>query len=900
MSTPILTTKLYIPPTRPELVPRPRLIERLNDDLRRKLTLISAPAGFGKTTLVSGWLRQLNLPIAWLSLDEGDSELPRFLSYTIAALQEIDSGLGQTILPLLQLSETPATETLITLLINDVVAFSDKIILIFDDYHVIHTLEIHQALTFLLERLPPQLHLVVISREDPPFPLARLRVRQQIREIRSHDLQFSHQEAAQFLNQTMRLNLRPEAISALEQRTEGWIAGLQMAAIALQSYLATQDEANPLDFIEAFAGDDRYVVDYLIVEVLERQPAQVQAFLLHTSILKRFTASLCDAVTEQANGRELLTQIEGDNLFLIALDNRREWYRYHHLFGDLLRYRLKEAVGVKGIKQLHQRAATWYAQNGFTDEAIHHYLTAEDFTQAANLMETVGVNLIVQGQLRKVCDWLEALPEDFIRTRSLLCVCHAWALNLSGQAVAVPPRLQDAEQALPTAPPAQRKDIQGLIYFVQAFLARRQNNMPLSTEYLRQAAERLSQNNLAVRGSVNLNLGFNYFLAGQLTEADQTLQVARRDGQAVQAVYITLIAMAVQANTYVAQGRLRQAVELYEEAIAFGLTHNGGRPFPPAGYAYAGLGQVLYEQNDLDRAEQHLAQAVELGEMITDWSMIRRGLLPLAWLKQRRDDSSTAHALWQQALNVVQQAESKRVEATLRVHQARLWLAQATTSANQPALTAAAAWARAYQQSKPDPCSYPQALAQLTLAWLRMLQGQASLALAGLEPIAEAAAAGGQTDNLIKILTLQALAQSALGDVKIALATLNHALNMAASEGYIRTFVDYGPPMRQLLQRAASHHIAPDYVATLLTAFTDTTPPPLPRFPAPPPLIEPLSDRERQVLRLLANGLSNQEIADALIVSVNTVRTHLRRIYAKLAVNNRTAAVSRAQELELL
>ncbi len=900
METPLLQTKLYVPPTRPELVRRPRLIEKLNEglgqnlDFGRKLTLISAPAGFGKTTLVSDWLRQIGLPIAWLSLDEGDSELSRFLNYTIAALQKTDSGLGQTVITLLQLSETPATETLITLLINDIVAFSDKIILIFDDYHVIQNLEVHKALAFLLNHLPPQLHLALITREDPPLPLPQLRVRRQMTELRANDLRFTTAEVTQFLNQTMGLNLSAEDITALERRTEGWVAGLQMAALSMQ------DVADIAGFIADFAGDDRYVVDYLISEVIERQPEHVQEFLLKTAFLNRFTTPLCNAVTERDNGRASLTHLEQANLFLISLDNKREWYRYHHLFGDLLRYRSKEKMGGEGTKQLHQRAAAWYAENGFTDEAIHHYLAAEDCSQAADMIESAGAELIGQGQLRKLLRWLEALSDDHVRARPLLCVYYAWALNLMGQAAAVEPRLQDAERALPAASPTLTKDIQGQITTIRAYLARNRGDISLSIQRLRQALADLAPDNFFMRSTVNLNLGYNYLLIGQLTQADEALQAARMDGQASQAVYVTLVAMAMQAGTYVSQGKLGQAIALYEKAIAYGLAHNSGRPFPPAGYAYAGLGQALYEQNNLERAEQYLTQAVEFGELLADWSMTRRGLLPLAWLKQIQGDNSTARALWQQALNVVQQAESKQVEAQLRVHQARLWLVQAATSANQPALAAAAAWAEAYQQSKPDPCSYPQALAQLTLAWLRLLQGQASLALAGLEPVAEAATAGGQTDNLIKILTLQALAQSALGDVKTALATLNHALNLAAPEGYIHTFVDFGSPMQQLLQRAVSHQTAPDYVVKLLAAFTGT-PPPLPRLSsAHPSLIEPLSDRERQVLRLLANGLSNQEIADALIVSVNTVRTHLQRIYAKLAVSNRTAAVSRAQELRLL
>ena len=609
MSENLLKTKLHIPQTRSaELIPRPRLFEQLNEGVCRQLTLVAAPAGSGKTTLVSDWLRQIEGAAAWLSLDQADNDLTRFWTYLIAGLQTVQPGLGQMALAALQnlgfgnVDTASLVENLLTNLINDIATLSGQLILVLDDYHLIEALEIHQSLNFLLTHLPASLQLVLITREDPPLPLARLRVKKQMIEIRTRDLQFTTEEATQFLNQVMGLDLNQSSIRALEQRTEGWVAGLQMAALSMQQ---VPDEAA---FVEAFAGDDRYIVDYLISEVVERQPISIQTFLLKTSLLDQFNVSLCNAVTEQDNGRNNLDYLERTNLFLISLDNKREWYRYHSLFRGLLRYRFVDEVGEDGVKQLHQRAAVWYAGHSRFDEAIQHYLTAEDFGQAAYLMEQVSVKLIGQGQLRKVCRWLDALPVGFLRTRPLLCVSHALALNLSGQAAAVTPRLQDAEKSLSSAPPTQHQDIQALIHFVQAFLARRENNMSLSTEFLRRAAKGLSQDNLAVRASVNLNLGFNYYLTGQLPQADQTLQAARVDGQVSEAIYVTLIATATQANTYVAQGKLNQAMTLYEEAIAYGLTHNEGRPFPPAGYAYAGLGQVVLEQNDLERAEQCLTQ----------------------------------------------------------------------------------------------------------------------------------------------------------------------------------------------------------------------------------------------------------------------------------------------------
>jgi LuxR family maltose regulon positive regulatory protein len=885
----LLKTKLYIPPPSPRLVDRPRLVLRLNEGLEQghKLTLVSASVGYGKTTLVSSWLFTTSRPFAWLSLDAGDNDPARFWRYCIAALQTVQPALGQAELALLQTARTPPIENLVTDLINQMTTLPEEIVLAIDDYHLIEAIEIHQGLGFLLGHMPSPLHLVLITREDPPLPLSQLRAGGQMTELRAADLRFTPAETAEFFDKMARdLNLGAEDIAVLGRRTEGWVAGLQLAALSLSS------AADKAAFIEDFAGDDRYVVEYLISEVMDCQPAHIQDFMLKTASLDRFTAALCDAVTGQENGRDALAYLQRANLFTVPLDNKGEWYRYHHLFATLLRYQLREAAGVKGIQQLHQRAATWHAQNGFTDEAIHYALEARDFGLAADLMETVSVDGIVRGQQRQVRDWLEALPEAFLRTRALLCACHALALNLSGQAANVVSRLQDAERALPTAPTAQRRDIQGLIDFVRAYLARRQNDMPLSTQYLRQAAEGLSEENLAVRGAVYLNLGFNYALVGQLAQADRTLQAARRDGQAVGAVYTTLIAMAVQANTYAAQGKLHQATRLYEETIEYGLNCTGGRPFPPAGYAYAGLGQVVYQQNDMEKAEQLLHQAVELGESIGDWSMIRRGLLSLAWLKQMQGDRTTAQAFWQRALDVVQQAESQRVEAHLRVHQARLWLAQATASAHTSALALAQAWADDYQRGTPDPASYPQALAQRTLAWLRVVQGQADRALAGLEPVAQAATAGGQIDHLIDLLALQGLARSALGETEAALDSLNRAFVLAAPEGYVRTFVDYGPPMQQLLQQALKAGLFAEYVPTLLAS--------LPGPSSPSPLFEPLTDRELSILRLMAAGLSHAEIASELYLSVNTIRWYTTRIYGKLGVHRRAHAVARAQELGIL
>jgi LuxR family maltose regulon positive regulatory protein len=902
MSETLLQTKLYVPELRPNLVPRPRLDKRLELGLQQgcKLTLLSAPVGYGKTTLVSNWLSTQNYPIAWLSLDAEDNDPLRFWTYVIAALQTTHPELGQTLLASLQISQMPPIEKMLSNLINQITELPDKIILVLDDYHLIETIEIHNGLNFLLLHFPFQLHLIIITREDPPFPLPQMRVKGQIVELRAKDVCFTMEESTQFLKHRMNLDLQAEEIAALERRTEGWVAGLQMAALSMQEIDDTTG------FIKSFAGDDRYVVDYLIEEVIERQTVHIQEFLMQTAILKRLTAPLCDAVSGKDTGRDILAYLEETNLFLISLDNKRQWYRYHQLFGDLLQYRLRDKVGSEGINRLHQGAAGWYAKNGFVDEAIYHYLASGAFSQSADLIEAVVVKLFVQGQIHKVLSWLSQLPEDFTRKRPLLSVSHAWVLSVTGQgATAVETRLKDAERSLPAASQVQTNEIQALISNVRAYLARNQGNIPLSIQHLRQSIDYLETDNLIVNCSVNLNLGFNYSILGELKLAEQALLSAQSDGRAVYAIYLTLLAMATQGIVLVAQGKLRQAVQIYQEAIAYGSAQNKGYPFPPAGYAYAGLGLVLYEQNDLNEAEKLLTQAIEFGELMGDWSMKRRGLLPLAWLKQMQGDSTGAQALWQRALSVVNQAESSRIESQLRVHEARLWLAQAALSpSDRFALAAVADWAKSYQQSQPDPHSFQEAFAQTTLAWVELAQDLVDQALSRLQMLIETARVNGWNDTLIKALVLKALACATQGDPEAALGSLDEALAKAAPEGYIRSFVDHGLPMQQLLLQAAARGLAPDYIPLLLASFPaaketqeDTL---MGKSTSHQALVEPFTDRELRILQLMAAGLSHSEIAGELYLSVNTIKWYTTHIYSKLGVHRRAKAVSRAQELGIV
>jgi len=876
------------------------LVERLDAGRHRKLTLVSAPAGFGKTTLVSEWVHhrrgqaETGPSVAWLSLDEGDNDTARFLTYAIAALRTIESGLGETAVSLLQSPQVaaapPPFENIITLLINDLAVLPVQAVLVLDDYHVINSLEIHRALAFLLGNLPPQLHLVIVSREDPMLPLHRLRARGHVTEIHAKDLRFTEGEAASFLNQTMGLNLTPADVAALERRTEGWIAGLQLAALSMQ-----QDVTDTRGFIETFAGDDRYVVDYLITEVLDGQSPQVQDFLLRTAVLRRLTAPLCDVVAERADSRDVLAQLEQANLFLVPVDNKREWYRYHRLFGDLLRYRLREQIGAEGVKRLHRRAAAWYGQTGLVEgaveEAIHHSLAAEDFPRATDLIESICADLVAQSQSHQLLGLVAALPEDLVRTRPHLCVYHAWALGLTGQVDAVASRLRDAERALSAAPPTLAREIQGQIATLRAYDARRQHDLVTAIGLLRQALQYLPVSSLSARSAANANLGVNYLMLGNLGVAREALRLAQAEAHGSGNLWIAVGAMSYLADTYALEGRLTQAARLYQDTIARGLDSTGKRLFPPAGHACAGLGRVLYERGEIDEARRNLKQAIDLSEMIGFWNTVLRALVPLVWLEYMQGHTALSQTLMQRALNLAERTSeawmTARWEAHLAALQARLSLAQ-----DPPELAAATRWAEAYQQDEPDVSSYEEEFAQLTLARVELAQGHPDQALARLEVLSEAAGAGGRNDSLIKILALRALAQAAQGAGDGATDMLNRALDLTAPEGYCRTFLDEGQPMIRLLRQ--SRH---PYAARLLEE-TEADGAALP--PPTPELQEALNERELKVLRLFAASLTNAEIAQEMFLSTNTVKWYAKNIHRKLNVNRRMQAVAKARELGLI
>ncbi len=903
MATPLLTTKLYVPPVRPGLVSRPRLIERLNAGLDRKLTLISAPAGFGKSTLLSEWVAGIKWPVAWISLDKGDNDPARFLAYLVVSLQTIEPDVGKSALAALQSPQPPPMEAVLTGLINEIATVPDHFVLVLDDYHLIEAQPIHDALTFLLDHLPPQMHLVIASRADLPLHVARLRGRGAMIEIRSDDLRFAPDEAAAFLNEVMGLDLSHEDVEALEARTEGWITGLQMAALSMQG------RKDIRSFIAAFTGSHRYVLDYLIEEVFQGQPPDVQDFLLQTSILDRFTARVCDAITERDDSQEVLLALEQANLFIISLDDSRQWYCYHRLFADLLRHRFQTVRGEDVVTQLHKRACRWYEAHGLSGEAVSHAFAAEDFEGAARLIELTGLEMLSRGELVTLLGWVDGLSERVVRTRPWLCTIHAWALTLTGQLDAVEPRLQDAERRLTAGDEEYilsrpegtiTLNMVGHIAAIRAYVAALEGEMQRAVELSRQALERLSDDDLVVRSVVVFTLGVASLASDDIVGASRAFAEASAIGQAAGNIHLAVPAMCSLANLQARQGRLHQAAETYQDALQ--LAETEGRPLQVAAMAHIGIGNLLCEWDDLEGARGHVMAGLEQGQQWGNPDGLANGYVALAQVLQVRGDLDGAVDAVQKAERVVEgHTVTPMTAAQVAAARPRQWLAQGD-------LEAAARWARESQLGAEHRLSFLSEAEDIMVARVLIGQGKLGEAVGLLARLQQAAKAAGRMRSVLETLVLQAVALAVQGGMSQAMHASEQALSLAEPEGYVRIFVDEGEPMAKLLQQAAAQGIAPDYVGTLLAAFRgeakkehplkDEVPPP--SAPRPSPMVEPLTPRELEVLRLIAAGLRNQEIADQLVISVATVKRHISNIYGKLGVSHRTQAIARAKELNLL
>ena len=911
---PLLETKLYLPQWSADRVSRPRLIDRI--DSQRKLTLVSAPAGFGKTTLLAEWIAAgPTRPVAWVSLDPSDNDPTIFWTYLIAALQTIQPGLGEQSLSLLQSPQPPPIESVLMTLLNELTAVEAEFVLILDDYHGIENQAIHHGIGFLISHLPPQMHLIIASRADPPLSLARLRSHAALTELRVSDLRFTPDEAAAFLNQRMGLEISVADVAALEQRTEGWIAGLQLAALSLQGR-----EDIP-DFVAAFSGDDRYIVDYLMEEVLLRQSDRVRHFLLQTAILERLSGDLCDAVTDQTDGQEMLEALERGNLFIIPLDNKRQWYRYHHLFADVLLAHAR-LEWTERLASLHGRASEWYEQQGLFSEAIRHALAAQDFERAADLIEPVWPTLRKRQQEATVLSWLKVLPDPLIRDRPILSVVYALVLLNAGQLEKVEARLQDAERRLAQLaqagrPEAQRavneaqyRSLPACIANARAYRAQALGDFASTIAYAQQALALLPTDDYE-RGTTAAILGLAYWSSGNVEAAHRSFAEGLTAFQELGGIQITVAATFILANMHMAQGLLQTAVKTCEQALQL-AAQQPGPMLQGTAELHLALSEIRYEQGDLEAANQLLLKGESLRDQISIPGADCMWWLVKGQLAAAQGDLDTALDQLHEAARLYRQSPVPNVRP-VEALKVRWWLRQGR-------LAGALEWVRESGFSLDDPPNYLREYEHLTLARVAIAQyrhdGQRPAhrghrtdegmhqAIGLLTRLLAAAEAQERLGSIVKILVVLALAREAQGNVVAAMAALERALILAEPEGYVRIFAECGTPMVRLLQEAMTRGITPTYTQRLLTALETwgqkSKPSALSLSPSPYPLIEPLSQRELEVLRLLNTELSGPEIARELVVALSTVRTHTKRIYGKLNVTNRRAAVKRAVELGLI
>jgi LuxR family maltose regulon positive regulatory protein len=884
MSAPQLSTKHHIPSLRAGHVPRPHLVGILNQSSQARLVLISAPAGYGKSTLVCEWLQQSRLPVGWLSLDTNDNDFKRLVAYLVAALQAVLPGFGYLVLSLLESPQPVPGQAILTTLVNELDQRGEPVALILDDYHHITDRSIHEAIAFLIENLPTFVHLFILTRSDPPIPLARLRAQNQLVEIRADDLRFTIGETTAFLNHTMGLSLTPELVDALDRRTEGWITGLQLAAISLQGI----DMGQRGDFITAFTGSHHYTVDYLVEEVLNRQPDMLRDFLLRTSILERMSGALCDALTGRLDGQVTLERLDQGDLFIVPLDAQRQWYRYHNLLADVLHTRLQQSRP-ELLPELHKRAAQWYQENGYPEQAISHAVAAGDIEAAAELVESNAISLLMRGELVTLLNWIEPI-EEAAGDRPWLSTYKAWALTLTGQLDMAEAWLERAEDAM--ARPGQKKDdnLRGHIAAIRAYIAEARGEADLTICYAEQALQLLPESDQAVRSVVTFTLGTAYRLIGDQRQATRTLQSARSASHLAGNRYLELGTMFTLADLIFDQGQLHQAFDIYQQTLKLATTP-GGQELPAAGMVYFGLGLIQYEWNDLEAALENTHLAIDLCRQWGHFVNLAGSLVLLSRLELAAGALDDAQHAIQQAEELNREhALALRAESWVKAFRVRLWLAQGN-------LGAAARWVEECGISMADDFSYLREAEYFSLGYVFLASGKYDQVLELTRWLQNAAESTGRVGSLIETFVLRALAHQATGDLHQALDSLERALTIAQPEGYIRVFVNQGKPMAELLRRAGTQGLEPHFVARLLPEIDQI-------FSGPPaeaqPLIEPLTKRELEVLQLLAAGLSNAEIADQFVITVGTVKAHTASIYQKLNVNRRSQAVARARELKIL
>lgn len=893
MATPVLATKLFAPSLRPDLVLRQRLIDRLNTLEQFKLVLVSAPAGYGKTTLLSSWLRGVTLPSTWLSLDEHDNDPLCFLQYFMSALHRIIPSIEVNTLGMFQGVGAFSFDTLISFLINEITKHESPFVLILDDFHNIHAQSILDMIALLLERMPPHMHLVLLTRTDPPLPLSRLRARNQMIDIRIDLLRFTFDEVAVFLNEAMRLKLSADDLATMEARTEGWIAGLQLAALSIQR------SKDIHAFISAFAGSHRYIMDYLVGEVLDMQTESTRSFLLQTSILGRLCGSLCNVVVavddrQGVDGQEMLETLEQRNLFVISLDAERRWYRYHHLFANVLNRHLEKAFPER-IPELHRRASRWYEHDGFISEAIQHAVAAGDRDRAIHLIEQNGGSVLMRGEAVKLLQWIEAV-ESGAYGRPWLVILKAWALILSGQPDRVERTLQDAEKfvsSLETKSTLKIRIMLGNLAAARALWANTQREADLAAGFARQALAYLPDNtpfSSNIRSVTTVILGDIHWRNGKLKEAKHAYEEAVRIGRAVENMYLTIIATTNLADVLMELGEIYMAARLYAEALELAVRPERTRS-PWVGRVYAGLARVYYEWDNLEVAAVDARQCIELGRQWEDYDLLAEGYMMSARLEYRQDNPDKA----KEAILAIERligehllttGRSARVSSSL----ASFWIAQGRVEKVSD-------FVEQVDISPGDEIPYLREPEYIVfLRWL-LARGEYDAAQKLSQCLLRKAELDARVGRVIEILVLQALILQGKKDLERALDILGKALSLAEHEGYVRTFLDEGEPIIKLLHLAKLRHIGTGYAEDLLSAIgrSNTT-----IRPSAQLLIEPLSPREIEVLALIEAGCSNQEIASKLVISIPTVKRHISNLYAKLGVKSRTQAISTGKELHII
>jgi LuxR family maltose regulon positive regulatory protein len=904
----LLATKLHVPQTRRGFVARPRLADRLTQAHGAELTLVCAPAGFGKTALLADWARRSPQPVAWLSLDEGDNDPARFWRHAAAALDRVRPVDADRVAALLHGLQPSSFEAVVTALVNQLAGAADAVVLVLDDYHLIEAAPVHVSVGFLLEHLPAQLRLVLASRADPPLPMARLRARGQLVELRERDLRFTPEEAAELLRAAVGDELSEGAAAALAERTEGWAAGLQLAALSLQG------RGDVTAFVAGFSGSHRFVLDYLAEEVLDRQPEVLVRFLLETSALERLSGPLCDAVTGRANSQQLLEQAERANLFLLPLDEERGWWRYHQLFADLLRARLaREQPG--RVPELHRRAAAWCEQHGLADEAVRHSLASGDTLWATRLAEQHVGETLRRGESVTLQRWLSVLPEEGVRSRPALCLAQGLMELHLGHLELVERLLEHAERAVEVSGERQGleaptdggmvAEVPAAIALLRSELASARGDPEWTTEFARSALAQLAEEERGPRLWARWLQLLADWMSGRMEKAESGFAEILAEARAMADPHPLTTSCHTLGWVQQARGRLDAALQTYQEGLRF-ATRGGRFLLFHAGEAHLGIAQVLYARNQLDDALRHVTEAIELTGQVVEFRLPAFGLVTLAWVRQAMGDADGALEAIDEACRLLAATEVVTMFSPAKTERAGLLLAQGRVAE-------AERWTQERKLTAEDDISYPQERDYLVLVRVLLAQQAPQRALGLLARLHALAAAQERTGSLVELRALQALARSASGDQAGALEALAGALALAAPEGHLRVFVDEGPPMaallRQLLagrrqqQVAVADAIPREYLARLVDAFEQAglpIRPPARRGVVVAGLVEPLTAREVEVLGLLAVGAPNRAIAERLVVTQETVKKHLSHLFDKLGVANRTQAVARARELGLL